>query len=540
MSELKEYIVSAASYEVLDNLCEDIETPGGNLYIPNRAVEIADLRPLSRNTHYYLTDDEAELLRKDPRVISVELTPNDLGLAPTPVYTQTESDWNKSLSNINSNNNWGLLRVFEGQQRSNWGSNGTPNQSGKITVNAQGNDVDVIIVDGLFNPSHPEYAVNSDGTGGSKINQYNWYALNPQVTGGAVGSYVYTPYTGTSDEANNNHGAHVAGTVAGNTQGWARGATVYNIYPYGTNPTPLHIFDYIRVFHKNKPVNPRTGVRKPTIVNCSWGYSASFAYTSITSVRYRGVTYSGPFTKEQLNSYGIYVKPSNNAEISARVSALDIDVADAIADGIIIVGAASNNYAKCDVPGGQDYNNYLVYNGFVYYYNRGPSPGASSNVICVGAISALTNESKETFSNCGPRVDVYAPGTNIMSALNSTASYGGTTDPRNSSYYIGKISGTSMATPQVCGLLACLLEIYPNLTQDQARRYITANSKTGQITETYGGPADYTDLQGSANRYLAYVKERPEDGNVYPKNNYKARPSSGPVYPRSRILRFGS
>jgi hypothetical protein len=540
MSDLKEYVVTAADYEILDDLCNDIETPGGSLYIPDRAVEIANPRPSSRNTHYYLTDQEAELIRQDPRVLAVEQLPEALGLEPTPLWTQTETTWNKSSTNTSSHKNWGLLRVAEGATRSNWGSNGTASQPGTVVANAAGKNVDVVIVDGLFNPAHPEYAVNADGTGGSRVNQYNWYQHNPEVTGAAAGTYVYTPYTGTSAEGNNNHGAHVAGTVAGNTQGWARDATIYNLYPYGINPSALFIFDYIRAFHRAKPVNPNTGLRTPTITNNSWGYRSLFLYTDITSVTFRGTTYSGPFTTSQLQNYGIITNASNQVELSARYTALDADIADAIADGIIVIGSAGNNYQKNDILGGTDYNNNVFYNGGTYYYNRGVSPAAASNVICVGAASALVNDSKATFSNCGPRVDIYAPGDNIMSSFNSTASYGGTTDPRNPSYYIGKIDGTSMASPQVCGVLACILEIYPNMTQSEALQYVTTYAKTGQITATAGGVTDYTDLQGSANRYLFYVKERALTGEVYPKNNYKSRPAAGAVFPRTRILRYGS
>ena len=79
----------------------------------------------------------------------------------------------------------------------------------------------------------------------------------------------------------------------------------------------------------------------------------------------------------------------------------------------------------------------------------------------------------------------------------------GTADPRNASYYIEKLSGTSMATPQVTGVLACALEITPTMNQAAALTYITQNAGVNQIPTTTGGVTDPYDLLGAANLYLA-------------------------------------
>ena len=55
MSEQQEYIVTLNNKDDLDEFYYDMETPGGNLYIPNRSVDIVNRRPISRNTHYNLT-----------------------------------------------------------------------------------------------------------------------------------------------------------------------------------------------------------------------------------------------------------------------------------------------------------------------------------------------------------------------------------------------------------------------------------------------------------------------------------------------------
>ena len=117
---LKEYIVTLHSTEDLESFYEDIETPGGNLYIPNRAVPVHVRRPMSRNTHYMLTDIEAKQLVDDPRVMAVELSMEEQGIQFRPIWTQTSSLWNKSTTLISSYKNWGLLRVTEGKQRLKW------------------------------------------------------------------------------------------------------------------------------------------------------------------------------------------------------------------------------------------------------------------------------------------------------------------------------------------------------------------------------------------------------------------------------------
>ena len=207
----------------------------------------------------------------------------------------------------------------------------------------------------------------------------------------------------------------------------------------------------------------------------------------------------------------------------------------AINEGIIFLGAASNDYTKIDVPGGPDYENYWVESiqGFFYSiaYQQGTSPGAAPNVICVGAVSNAVNERKTDFSNCGPRVDIFAPGDQIMSALNA----GTVTDARNSAYYLGKLSGTSMATPQVTGMLACVLETYPHYNQSQIKDYLLNTAKSGQMSSGTGGYDDYTDLNGAPNRYMAFKAERTSSGRTFPKTTYSYRPVTGKVFPRNRV-----
>ena len=538
MSELKEYIVTLKNRDDLDAFYEDMETPGGNLYIPNRAVECVNRREISRNTHYMLSDAEAEELKKDSRVMFAELTPQEQGLVVRPSYTQT-GNFNKSGALNSAYRNWGLLRCVEGQQRADWGSDGTQNINATISVTTQGKNVDVVIVDGHFNPAHPEYAVNSDGTGGSRVIQQNWYA--PLLTT----PYVYTPYTGTGAEEDNNHGAHVAGTACGNTQGWARSSNIYNINPYSTNPNGDIIntlFDWLRVWHNAKTINPATGRRNPTITNHSWGFYRFMTIGAITSINYRGTTVTGPFTVAQLANYGLITTNSGGIDylvVPSRNGATEQDVVDSIADGIIVVGAAGNESATLGAPNDADWDNYVIAGGQLIYTSDLGTPGGairddlSYATICVGSIDNTTTDRKSGFSNRGARIDIWAPGSGIQSSVNS----GGIADSRNASYTQDIYSGTSMASPQVCGVLACALEMYPTMNNDQARTYLFATAKQNQVFDNSNGLSDVYDLINSPNRYLAHKQERPLSGSVYPKTDYFLRPTSGQVYPRTRIKR---
>ncbi len=317
----QEYIVTVKDFADLDVIYDEIESQGKSppTVELDRAVHCVHRKPMSRNTHYLLAEWEALELAKDPRIISVELAPHLLGIKPGLNYEeedvvtsdeqfensidvtnniqQTSSGWDKSGSTSNTMKNWALLRCTEGQQRTGWGGTGyegtgtgTPSQTGTITLSQIGRNVDVVICDenGIV-WNHPEYARNADGTGGTRTVQYNWFQHNPAVKGTSAGTYSY----GTGS-----HSTHVAGTVAGNTQGWARGANIYNIYYAAgdeSNYTFPYVMDYVREFHRTKSVNPSTGRKNPTIVNNSWGMSifpGEWSFSDITAVTYRGIRYT--------------------------------------------------------------------------------------------------------------------------------------------------------------------------------------------------------------------------------------------------------
>jgi hypothetical protein len=563
----QEYVITLHDYDNLEAFYQDMENLGGPEHVPDRAVPVEQRMPNSRNTSYRLTAEEAEKIKSDPRVLAVTLTLEEAGLKIVPHWVQTSSGWSKSSSIVGSSLNWALKRCTDGADDGNWGTDGgilVPSAvTGTVTTTASGKNVDVVIVDDHLKTAHPEAAVNIDGTGGSRVVEYNWFQHNPAVTGGAISTYTY------SASPSDNHGANVAGIAAGNTCGWARDANIYCINPYstsGNSPAPNvdNILNYVKEFHLNKPVNPNTGRKNPTIVNMSIGITPTHAILGpttstsgpITSLRYSGTTYNtstwsaldfaypsnktggsitgtGMFVAQLGGNWGIY--------FPTRYAPMEADIVDLINAGVIVVVAAGNEYSimnNYSSDNSDHYNDYIVASGTTYYPRRG---GISTveGCICVGSIDTTVAPRKSNFSNTGPRINIFAPGSNIASSSNTNSS--GVRDPRNSSYYKILMSGTSMAAPQVTGILACLLEIYPDLNQSQALEFLNSTfGKSDQLSQTgnaeqYQG--SYYSLAGAANRFLYCQLERKVNGNVYPKENTRLRPNDGQVWPRPRIKR---
>lgn len=563
---LKEWIVTLYNHEDLESFYEDMETPGGSLYIPDRAVDLAKRRPMSRNTHYMLTFEEAEQIRQDERVWGVELL-ELLELSTRPAgYKITAGSFAKDFSADPNDINWGLLRQSETENRTNWGFEATSNISSDLIITASGRNVDVVIFDGHIDPSHPEFSVNSDGTGGSRVIQYNWFQNN---IGFGTGTYVYTPYVDGSNPdrtSDNDHGVHVAGTAAGNTQGWARDANIYNISIYTTNQNfgtlglgSSTYWDYVRAWHNSKPINPVTGRRNPTITNHSYGSAITWnsgSFGPITRVIYRGVDFNPgrALTLSELQARGFYTTDTSPF-IPFSFTSRDADIQDAINDGIIVMAAAGNESWKIVDSSDQDYNNvfYATFQGSnsSWFLHRG-SGGAGAGyepVITVGAVGTNSSEYKSTFSSCGNQVDIFAAGEAVQSSLHTASGSVGSSvlDPRNSSYYLGKYNGTSMATPQVCGIIACLAEHWPNITQAEAFQWLIDFSNKNQMAEFGGDSAMATlSLQGAPNRFVRWFNQRPVDGGTFPQRNFRPRTvDNDPVYygkrlwPRPRIRRRG-
>eukprot|EP00584_Thalassiosira_punctigera_P017215 CAMPEP_0172573974 /NCGR_PEP_ID=MMETSP1067-20121228/136467_1 /TAXON_ID=265564 ORGANISM="Thalassiosira punctigera, Strain Tpunct2005C2" /NCGR_SAMPLE_ID=MMETSP1067 /ASSEMBLY_ACC=CAM_ASM_000444 /LENGTH=618 /DNA_ID=CAMNT_0013366597 /DNA_START=32 /DNA_END=1888 /DNA_ORIENTATION=- len=120
--------------------------------------------------------------------------------------------------------------------------------------------------------------------------------------------------------------------------------------------------------------------------------------------------------------------------ISMHTSSFNADVNEAVLRavnmGIVVVVEAANwNNANCDL-----------------------SPASSGNAITVGATDRT--DGRWGYSNYGSCVNVYAPGTDIVTAV------------------MGPASGTGYASPHVAAIAAGILAAYPTLTPQQVKNKI--------------------------------------------------------------------
>ncbi len=138
--------------------------------------------------------------------------------------------------------------------------------------------------------------------------------------------------------------------------------------------------------------------------------------------------------------------------------------------------------------------------------------------MTVGA-STLGDE-RAYFSNHGKCVDIFAPGLNILSTWNA------------GNYSTNTISGTSMASPHICGMLAYLLSIHGTetfalLSDDAADVNSAVAAELSAYAKAYGLLPDLVqgllptpaDLAGEAD-LLRPVP--PKDGKVSPAKLKKA------------------
>jgi len=491
MSE-KEYIIAMEKGQPKDQLKDELTAESGNDYVPARSVDVTNSRNGSKR-HFVmaLTDEEATTLRTDPRVNSVH-TPIEWDDDMLDFEVNHRSSWKRDDTGT-SRNNWGLLRHIE--QTNGWGSVLGSRSNSYYTGHLDGTGVDIVVHEGSKARQYHEQF--SDANGVSRYNALQWNTL-PNMSGANT-----LNYGGGGD-----HATHVLGTMGGLTVGWAPGAQLYSL-PLLTIGNSQYWFDAVKEFHLNKSVDPTTGYRRPTVMNMSWGYKTNL--TNITGINFRGVD-SGTVPSTSLG-----IRGDNDSRVNCPIYGFESELDELHEAGVICTKSAGNQYQKLDTENGVDYNNYMtrsVYTGNIapgqpLYYNRGSS-NRSTDTIVVGNMDSTPRDANNEYvyssSERGPRVDLYAAGTNIVSG-------GGYTNTEYLNY-----SGTSMAAPQVAGMCALLLQMNPGMTPAQVRNWIINNAATNQMyvgdtnSSTYFTSSSYNrNLQGGNDRiaYWPYSDHRP-------------------------------
>lgn len=496
MSE-REYIVSLHRGVDAEQFNQDMITSTGAGSIPNRTVDVSNARPGSyRITHYALTDAEATELKNDSRVVAVEVNPEDRDDLIITHKRIQETVFDKTTSDSGAFVNWGLRRINDATNL--YSGNTAP---GGYNFTIDGTGVDIVIQDSGIQFAHEEW---NDYNGEQRLQRVNWYTESG-ILGTQPGGF-YADYDG--------HGTHVAGIVAGRIFGWAKGANIYSMKIQGlqgpSDPgfgiPAIGSFDLIKNWHLNKPIEPTTGYRRPTVVNLSWGYSSYFS--GVTGGVYRGTPWSGSSRDATKGMIG--ADDGTGIAYPTRVAAIDVEIQELIDAGVHVCIAAGNTFQKIDVPGGLDYDNYFTSNIYPgqLYYNRGGSPYDDEAYIIGNVDSEIHSgglEQKAASSETGPGVMYYAPGTNIMSSSSNQNLYTtGAYQFGNSFWKQMNISGSSMASPQVAGMLTLFLQLNPGATPAQAKDFIDRTIKTNQLFDS-GLDNDYNNersLLGGNNKFI--------------------------------------
>jgi len=284
-ADLHKYIVTVQRHEDLEEFYHDMETPGGSQYIPNRSVDLALRRPYSRNTHYMLTHEEANLLKQDPRVISVELYSRmPKAISPTAkvgeIFSTSQSRYHSSYHLLKQAN--GINTTYP--YTNNTGVYGSSFTSASYGSNVSGRDVDILAIDGGININHPEWL---NASGQSRLVQYNWFQHSASLGYSGIHgtNFVYGSFAG----GDLNHGTSATSLAAGRRFSWAPEANIYHIPAEYTNISNGSIisseqcYDYIIAWLNSRQVNPTYGNKNPVVIFWNIQYFSPGFDTGISS-----------------------------------------------------------------------------------------------------------------------------------------------------------------------------------------------------------------------------------------------------------------
>jgi len=276
-----------------------------------------------------------------------------------------------------------------------------------------GKGVNVAVIDTGLDTTHPDVA--------GALHTYNtelaW--LTEPVQDGAYGQQAFdlTEAYGGVDE--NGHGTHVASTVAGSGQA-AKDAGLTE--------------DLSGVAPGAGLVTYKIAGASQTAADLGWEQNAMVAIEHL-------VEHAKELkVKVVSNSWSIYEVDDPDVEPTVQV------IRAASRRGLLFVFAAGNSGPQDQTVGW---------------------PGAMGEVVTVGSTVRTSPYPMSSFSSRGYQVDVAAPGSSITAARSKLASYTPAARLNGAAPFYAAISGTSMATPHVAGVLALVAQANPQLTPQQ-------------------------------------------------------------------------
>ena len=556
--------------------------------IPDRIVCCSDDKAHSptRST-YELTDNEVEELKKHEKIEWIELSPSDnIDSYPKPIPNATrfsssvkiyrDLDFNAppltNPTNAELNRiSWASKRLELQDNTTFWSTTGNPpTQTGNLTYTKTGANVDIVIQDDGVLQYHPEF-LKSDGTsrvrdivldgpyyidpsyfvtngytvtkpdgrtGITEASAKNWWSNSSNRSPGfsTIGTvsipslYTESNALGSSLDGSNTisdgHGTAVAGLSAGKNMGLSFEANIWNISVIvsSTNLSVEASHDLIKIWHQNKPTNPSTGVKNPTVVNGSWGYLAGFFTNSTVQYKFRGLT--GTFVGSDSVSNQItamkegLVNQINGAykswSTSSRSNSTETAGNELLDSGVIFVASAGNCNQRLGIGAGDP--DKLNYMSDSFFGTTDPRPEFPSGtvpcnhrdwlhpqgigydsindfhpVICVGAmdeyIESNSKERKASYSSNGSGIDIWSPADETLApGKNGSPTYATYQRVDDNRFYDSRFSGTSAAAPVISGLIALYMEENPTATSAQVKSWLNVTGSTLLTANEYLDP----------------------------------------------------
>jgi subtilisin family serine protease len=531
---LKKYTINVkdSNYweEIHDLLCH--ETHEEN--IPDRAVTCWDdkLHSSTRGT-FILHGSEVELLKNDPRIDWIELSPQDNPEKYPKPFPATYR-WGKEVkiyrdldvSGIPATNptvaeldrtTWATKRVGILTNGDFWNNvtGNPPSKNTDLTYDMDGKHVDIIIHDSGVLQYHPEFIdengqsrvrdivldgpfyidpnyfitnnltyIKPDGRIGiTTASAESWWenGSNRSAQFSSIGTVLIpSTYTvarsmgGSLDGTNSltsGHGTACAGLAAGKNFGLAFRSNIWNMPGISDNVgMDIEInYDLMKLFHKYKPVNPITGRKNPTIVNGSWGYQAAFLSSSNVGYSFRGST--GTFT--------------GNASVTNQITAMKEGLSNQVS-GAYRSWSSSSRSSSIDTAAAE-----MIAEGVIYV----AAAGNNNQRLGIGATDIDRNNYMED--------EYFGAGDSRFGGLNCPSNHRDWMNPQG----IGFDSGNDFH-PVIC--VGAMDEVINTNSSERKASY----SNNGPGIDVWA-PADET-LSAGTNSVTGYTDyQRYDDGRFY-------------------------